>query len=307
MTAESNANDVSFRLILFVVCVSIFMATLDVTIVNIALPTISSYFNAGTGEVSWISLSYFLVLTSLLLAFGRLGDLLGFRKIFLWGISIFAASSFLSAVTPGIIEMIPCRILQGIGGGIMLALGLAVISASLPPSIKGKAMGYVITSASLGLAVGPVIGGFLTAYLGWRWIFLVNVPLGIAAAFIGYRALPRDKPHIAKSFDYLGACMIFSSLALFIFGLNQGDELGWSSGQIIGSFSFSLLFAVGFIIRERQYPEPLVDLQLFNNPSFILLNLGAVMMLLAFAGALFVLPFYMELGLRLSTIIASFF
>jgi len=283
------------------------MANLDTTIVNISLPTISRYFDVGTGEISWISLSYFLAVTSLLLAFGRLGDLLGFRKLFLSGISIFAISSFLCALAPGITEMVLFRILQGIGGGIMVALGPAIISAFLPQAIRGKALGYVMASAAIGIAIGPVIGGFLTAYIGWRWIFLVNVPLGIAATLIGYRALPRHHPTARGRFDLLGAALIFSSLAMIIYGLNQGKELGWGSSAILGSFSLGVLCAVGFIIREKRYSEPLVDLNLFNNLNFVLPNLGALLMLLAFAGALFALPFYMELGLGFSTAVASLF
>ncbi len=307
MTLEDSARKDSFRLILFVVCASIFMANLDTTIVNISLPTISRYFGVGTGEVSWIALSYFLAVTSLLLAFGRLGDLLGFRKLFLGGISIFAAGSFLSALAHGINEIVLFRILQGIGGGIMVALGPAIISAFLPQAIRGRALGYVMASASVGIAVGPVIGGFLTAYLGWRWIFLVNVPLGIVAALIGYKALPRDHTPARGSFDHMGAGLIFSCLAMIIFGLNQGTELGWGSATILGSFTLGIFCAVGFIIREKRYPEPLVDLTLFHNLNFVLPNMGALLMLLAFAGALFALPFYMELGLGFSTVVASLF
>ena len=150
MIIEARTQEKSFHLILFVVCASIFMANLDTTIVNISLPTISRYFDVGTGEISWITLSYFLTVTSLLLAFGRLGDLLGFRKIFLWGILIFVIGSFLCALAPGIAEIIFFRVLQGIGGGIIVAVGPAMISAFLPTAIRGRALGYVITSASIG-------------------------------------------------------------------------------------------------------------------------------------------------------------
>lgn len=189
----------------------------------------------------------------------------------------------------------------------MVALGPAIVSAFLPQAIRGRALGYVMASASIGIAIGPVIGGFLTVYLGWRWIFLVNVPLGIVAALIGYKALPRDHPPTRGSYDLLGAGLIFSSLAMIIYGLNQGSELGWGSDTILGSFSLGVLCAVGFIIREKQYSKPLVDLNLFNNLNFVLPNLGALLMLLVFAGALFALPFYMELGLGFSTVVASLF
>jgi MFS family permease len=182
-----------------------------------------------------------------------------------------------------------------------------MISAFLPAATRGRALGYVITSASIGLALGPVIGGFLTVYLGWRWIFLVNAPIGAVAALISYKALPRDRPRTKGSFDFVGAGLIFASLALVIYGLNQGTEIGWGTGRIMGSFSLAVLCAVAFLIRERRYPQPLVDLKLFNNLSFVLPNLGALLMLLAFAGALFVLPFYMEQGLGFSTVVASLF
>jgi MFS family permease len=182
-----------------------------------------------------------------------------------------------------------------------------MISAFLPAATRGRALGYVITSASIGLALGPVIGGFLTVYLGWRWIFLVNAPIGAVAALISYKALPRDRPRTKGSFDFAGAGLIFAFLALVIYGLNQGTEIGWGSGRIMGSFSLAVLCAVAFLIRERRYSQPLVDLKLFNNLSFVLPNLGALLMLLAFAGALFVLPFYMEQALGFSTVVASLF
>lgn len=140
MTIENRSQKDHFRLILFVVCASILMANLDTTIVNISLPTISRDLGVDTGVVSWITLSYFLAVTSLLLAFGRLGDLLGFRKLFLGGMVIFAASSFLCALAPWITEIILFRILQGIGGGIMISLGPAIISAFLPQAVRGRAL-----------------------------------------------------------------------------------------------------------------------------------------------------------------------
>ena len=307
MITETDTKEVSFPLILFVVCSSIFMASLDLSIVNISLPTISRYFDVGTGEVSWIILSYFLILSSLLLAFGRLGDLRGFRNIFLWGILAFSIGSFLCALAPGITEMVFFRLLQGAGGGIIIAVGPAIVSAFLPPATRGRAMGYVMTALSLGIALGSVIGGFLTAYLGWRWIFFVNVPLGIMAALIGFKALPRDQPRIQGSFDLLGAGLIFASLALIIYALNQGNELGWDSNLITGAFSLGIFCGIAFLIRERRNPEPLVDLRLFNNLRFLLPNFGGLLMVLAFGGALFVLPFYMELGLGFPTMVASLF
>ena len=159
------------QMIIFTVALASFMGALDSTIVNISLPTISRYFDVSLGLVSWVLLIYLLFMSSFLLAFGKLGDIIGFRKILLWGFAVFSLGSFLCGITPSFELLLAFRVVQAIGGAMLISVGPAVVTTMLPPEIHGRALGYVGTLFSLGIALGPVLGGYLTAYLSWRWIF----------------------------------------------------------------------------------------------------------------------------------------
>ncbi len=178
MSAESesklNINDV---LIILAIGSAALMSSLDSTIVNITLPTLSRYFGVSILTVSWIGISYLLALSGLLLPFGRLGDLLGFKKIFIWGLAVFTIGSFLCAISNSIGVLIVFRIVQGVGGSMILAISPAMVFVFLRENIRGMALGYITATNAVGIALGPIIAGFLTAYLGWRWDFPGQHPL----------------------------------------------------------------------------------------------------------------------------------
>lgn len=290
-------------LIVFTISLAAFMGTLDVGIVNISLPTIARSFQVSTGAVSWIILAYLLIISSFLPAFGRLGDIKGFRKIFICGFFVFAAGSFLCGVSLNFPELIGARIIQASGAAMLSAIGPSMVIAYLPQKIRGQALGYVTTFAFLGIAVGPVAGGFITQYFSWRWIFFINVPVAIAGLFLGIAFLPRDKPDSPnKKFDFPGAVLIFLALLTLLYALNMGDESGWASRRILGSFSGAIIFGGLFLWREARTPDPLIRLKIFRNSSFTLGNLSGGLMMAVFTGAFFLLPFYLEIVKNLSVV-----
>jgi len=310
MKESRGSRPGSVRLIIFTIALAAFMGSLDVTIVNISLPTISRYFDVGTGMVSWIVLAYLLVMSSFLLAFGKIGDLKGFKRVFLAGFAVFVTGSFLCAIAPSIKLLIAFRMLQALGAAMLTAIGPAMVTVFLPPEIRGKALGIVATFASLGIAMGPPIGGLLTSFLSWRWIFFINIPVGIVAILIGKAVLPESEPMPGPSgqkasFDLLGAGLVFLSLFGLIFGMNMGGELGWTSPAIAASLIGSIVLAAVFVLRESRFSEPLVDLKLFKNRSFTSANGAVLLVMLVYGGAVFLFPFYLEYVKGLGTEVAG--
>ena len=298
----------SQRLTIFTISLAAFMGSLDVTIVNISLPTIARYFNVGTGMVSWVVLAYLLVMSSFLLAFGKIGDLKGFKRVFLTGFAIFLAGSFLCAIAPTIKLLIAFRMVQALGAAFLTAIGPAMIAAFLPSEIRGKALGIVATFASLGIVLGPPIGGVLTSFLSWRWIFVITIPMGIVAILIGKKVLPESEPRLSDRkarFDLPGAALVFLSLFGMIFGMNMGRELGWSSPIIIVSLLGALVLGTVFVLRESRFSEPLVDLKLFRNPNFTSANGAVLFVALVYGGGGFLFPFYLEHVKGLETEVAG--
>lgn len=283
------------RIVLFIIAFAAFMASLDTTIVNISLPVISEYYHVEFGLVSWIVMAYLLVEASFLLVFGKLGDIYGFRRIFIAGFALFTLGSLLCGLSDTIYHLIAFRVLQGIGGAALVAVGPAMVAVFLPTDKRGWAFGIIATVVSLGIAAGPILGGFLTEYLSWHWIFFINVPFGIAAVCAAYYLFPKDRPvRSTGKFDVAGSVLICAALTTLLYPLNQGLSLGWTSPTILGLFVLSLILWISFFVHERRYFDPLVDLALFKIRNFNLGNSAGLLMMLSYAGAEFLLPFFFE-------------
>jgi EmrB/QacA subfamily drug resistance transporter len=284
------------RIILAIISFAVFMATLDTSIVNISLPTIAEWFHTDMGGVSWVVMAYLLVLSGLMLAFGKMGDMRGFRRVFIGGFAVFTIGSLLCGLAATIGLLIAFRVVQGIGAAAIAAIAPAMIAVSLPADRRGWALGIIMTVASLAIAAGPVLGGYITEYFGWHWIFFINVPVGIVAVILAARYLPHDRaiPETG-SFDTIGAVLILVALGTLIFPLNQGLDLGWTSPVILGSFAASLIFWAIFLLHERRSRCPLIDPGLFAPDAFRRGNITGMLMILVFAGSEFLLPFFFEL------------
>jgi len=291
-----------YFLIVINTCFVAFMAKLDSFIVNVSLPTIARSFEVNTAKASQIVLAYLLMLTSTMLIFGKLEDRLGIKKVFLSGYFLFSLGSLFCGISPSINLLILSRSLQGIGGAMLLTSGYTAITKLLPEKIKGWGLSIMATAVALGIAVGAPLGGFITGFFSWRWIFFINVPIGIIGIFVSQKVLPKDTPSPRKlkiPFDILGMVLSFFGFFTFVYALSMSREKGWNSPFILGIFACSLILTTLFFLREKRIKFPILELKLFQNKSFVLGNAAAFLNFLVIAGSSFIMPFYLQLGLGL--------
>jgi EmrB/QacA subfamily drug resistance transporter len=283
-------------LILSAVSVGTFMATLDGSIVNIALPSIQAAFGVDLAVVEWVSIAYLVVVGSVLLPFGRLGEVVTFRRVYLVGFAVFTTASVLCGAAPGPGALIAFRIVQGIGAGMLQAMGPAIVARTFGPGERGRALGLNAISVSLGLTLGPVLGGALTEFASWRGVFLVNLPIGILAILWASRVLPDERRSVGQTFDIPGAALSGTALLTLLLALTQGESLGWTSPVILALLATAAVAMALFLWVERRTSQPLIDLRLFAIRAF---SAGNASVVIAFAGlftATFLLPFLLERG-----------
>ena len=300
---QDSANP---NILLTIIGFAVFMATLDTSIINISLPTIAASFGTDMASVSWIVMAYLLVLSGLMLACGKLGDLHGFRRVFIAGLVLFSLGSLLCGFAWNLGLLVAFRVLQGTGAAAIGAIAPAMITVCLPAGKRGWALGILMTIVSVAIASGPILGGFITEYLGWNWVFFVNVPVGIVAVILATRYLPDDsRPVTSGRFDTAGAVLALLALFALLCPLNFGLYLGWTSPVVAGMFALSVLLFGIFVIHEQRCECPLVDLRIFSSRNFLLGNVAGMLVLLAFAGSEFLLPFYFETVRGISTEVAG--
>jgi len=288
-------NERRQKTLIAVVCFGAFMANLDSTIVNVCLPTIASEMKLSPSVASIIVLAYLLFETGPLMAFGKLGDLYGGRPIFLLGFSVFSVSSFACGMAPSFWTLVLTRAIQGMGGAMMFSVMLSFAAIYIPAHQRGRAVGYTTMAAASGVALGPTVGGFLAHYLGWRNIFFINVPLGIAAIAIGLLILPKEHPEPKETrFDLLGAIYQTLFLLLLILGFNKGLELGWTSLPIVSAFAGALLVAGLFIHHEKRIDYPIINFKLLASRNTLYATISLCLSMMVFGGILFLMPFYLQ-------------
>jgi EmrB/QacA subfamily drug resistance transporter len=286
--------------IMAVIAVSVIMFTIDYSMVNLALPAIARSFNTKLTEIAWVPLVYLLIVTSSLLGFGKLGDIKGYKNIFILGLFVIVSGTTLCGFAPGMKALLAFRAFQSFGEAMLSPAGIAILTSVLPHNIKGKALGIVALAQGTGLTVGPILAGAITAHFGWRFIFFVNVPIGIIAMLAAIKVLPAEQQRCAdKRFDIVGAALTFVALSALIFGINSGAKMGWLNPVIIGCFAVSVAAFVLFLIREKRVPYPLLDLGLFKNRDFVFGSASIFFAICIFMGLYFLIPFYLEMVLRL--------
>jgi EmrB/QacA subfamily drug resistance transporter len=278
--------------LLAAVMVGTIMGPIDASIVNVVLPTIAQKFGAGVGAAQWVPMIYLLTIGSLLLFYGRLGDILGYKKIYLTGLAGFIVTSALCGLSPSLQWLIAFRALQGIAAGMLMSMPFAIITAAFPPQERGKALGINAISVSAGLAIGPSLGGFITSLLGWRFVFLINVPIGLAGLFWASRIIPNLKGRPSR-LDMPGVFLGSLSLLLLLLLVNRLQGPG-SSGM-----TFLLLLAViasvaAFIRLENRIPEPMLNLGLFRSMTFSLASISALLNFMSQYIMVFLTPFYLQ-------------
>lgn len=290
------------NLIAFTLALGMFLWSFSAGIVNISLPTISQFMDISTNTVSLIVIVHLLVLVSLLLIFGRVGDIVGYNKIFIMGISLFTLGSYFCGISLNFVQLIIFRVVQGIGSAMLLSMVPAIISIVFPNNMKGKIFGYVSLTTTLGLASGYGVGGYVTEYIGWNWIFLIVVPVGVIATIFAIKVLPSQEKRVQNvDFDVIGAILIFLAVALFIIPFNIEPNLDSRLLFIIIPLIMSLIFAILFFIWESMHPQPLFDISILKNTYITLSVISGFMASLVLTGTIFLLPFYLELIMGYST------
>jgi EmrB/QacA subfamily drug resistance transporter len=285
---------------LLIVCVAIFMLLLDITIVNVALPSIQRDLHTSFTDLQWVVDAYALLLATSVLNAGNLGDWLGRKRVFIAGVGLFTLASALcgSATTPLFLNL--ARGLQGIGGAVMFAVSLAILSQEFHGRERGTAFGIWGATIGLAVAIGPLAGGVLTEYAGWRWIFFVNVPIGIACIFgaMVYLHESRDDQHVG--FDLWGFAFLTAGLFALVLALLRGESWGWSSGKTIGLFVAAAVLLPAFFLSQLRLATPTLDVRLFRNPTFTAAQVIAFTISSGMFAQFLYLTLYLQNGLKLS-------
>jgi EmrB/QacA subfamily drug resistance transporter len=276
------------------VAMGIFLATIDSSIVNLALPTLVRELHTDFPTVQWVILGYLLGLTALMLSVGRLADIRGKKPLYVAGFVIFTIGSVLCGLSPTIYTLILFRIVQSIGAAMILALGSALVTESFPPEERGRALGLSGTAVSLGIVIGPTLGGLLIDAFSWRWIFFVNLPVGIIGTLMAIRYIPAIKPRGGQRFDIWGSLTLVAGLLCLLLALTWGQNIGFSENRILGLFSGSLIFFLAFLYIESHIEDPIIDLSLFLNEKFSVGLITGFIIFFVIAGIILLMPFYLE-------------
>ncbi len=296
--ASIRTRENAYWLAVGAVCVGAFMGQLDASIVTVALPTLQRTFHASVAAVTWVGLSYLLVLVATVTAVGRFADMWGRKLLYVYGFAVFVIGSALCGLAPTLGALIAFRVLQAVGAAMLQANSVAIIVTAVPRASLGKAIGIQGAAQAIGLALGPSVGGLLLAAGGWRLIFLVNVPFGILGVIAGLLLIPRSLHLLERvPFDWKGLSLFFPAVVALLSAISFGNAAGWSSPLILGVIVVGLALAVAFVMWERHEPDPMLDLTLFRKTRFRRGIASGLLSYLVMFGVLFLVPFYFERGL----------
>ena len=276
------------------VALGVIMATLDASVVNIALPTLQRQFAAAFTTVEWVVLAYTLTITGLLLSAGRLADLRGRRNVYGTGVVLFTLASALCGLAPSIAWLIAARVLQGVGAALVSANGSALLVSAFPGEERGKALGAFGAMVGIGLAIGSPLGGIVIQHASWRWLFLVNVPLGALTFWLLRSRLPVDRPAAdAPQLDFAAAATWCGALVAFMLALSRGPAVGWRHPLVLGLFAVGVLLLVAFSVVERRTARPMLPLHILFGPLGAAVSLTLISQALVIAVGLSI-PLYLE-------------
>jgi EmrB/QacA subfamily drug resistance transporter len=296
MSEDNSGTDRSRWFALYVLCGGMLMIVLDATIVNVALPSIKDDLGFSQSNLAWVVNAYLIAFGGLLLLSGRIGDLVGQRRVFLLGLAIFTTASLLCATAQTQGMLIGARFIQGAGGAIASAVILGMIVTMFPePREQAKAIGVYSFVASAGASIGLLAGGVLTEAINWHWIFFINVPIGIATALLAVR-LVADRPGIGlkEGADVPGALLLTGGLMLGVYALLETGEQGWGSAQVLGLGSVAVVLLAAFLVRQARIPNPLMPLRLFRSRNVTGANVVMGLMVVGFFGMFFLGALYLQ-------------
>ncbi len=280
--------------VLSIVIISTFMATLDGSIVNVALPSMTKALKVSSSGIQFVATSYLIVIAGIILVFGKLGDMLGKTKMFTLGIVLFTIGSLLCGLSSSFPILIASRIIQAIGAAGTMANSQGIVTEAFPPNERGKALGFVGTAVALGSLVGPGLGGIIVGAIGWEYIFYINVPIGIIATIAAIKLLPKTNKKADQKLDVSGSILFLIAIVPLFVALNEGIRIGFTNPLILSGFGISVIAFVAFFLLERRKNEPLVQLSMFSNRLFSLSIFCGFISFVAIFCHNILLPFYLQ-------------
>jgi EmrB/QacA subfamily drug resistance transporter len=281
---------------------SMFLNIMDATVVNVALPTLSRYFAVPVASVSGVVTAYLVTLAVAMPVSGWVGDRFGARRVLLGAIGLFTAASALCGVATSLPELVAFRAVQGAGGGLLIPVGMAMMFRTYPPAERIRANRLLIVPTLLAPALGPVIGGVLVDGLSWRWIFYINLPVGVAALIFGALFLPHGSEHPPGPFDLPGFLLAGTGFPLFMFALSTGATSGWGAAPVLATGVAGLVLLALFVIVELRAAAPMLRLRIYANRLFRATNLQLTFAGAGFVGTLFLVPLLLQDGLGFSAV-----
>lgn len=284
-------------LVVGVACMGAFMAQLDASIVQLALPFLAVEFQTSVNAVSWVAIAYLLALAAFLPVFGRLCAMFGRKLFYVGGFLLFSVATASCGFAESLTSLVAARILQGVGGAMLASNSIAIVLSAVGPTRRARALGYFAAAQAIGLSVGPPIGGVLLSAYGWRWVFLVTVPVGLAATVIGLLVLPRTTEFAdTKRFDWLGALFLMPALVGVVLLLNQMPTWGLTSPPMILTAGLTIMMVTLLCWRELRSTSPLLDLRIFANPVFSCGIVGVILSAALLYGIFFIVSFGLVRG-----------
>lgn len=295
MTSQSSSHaSGSWAIAVLVALIGPFMAILDSSIVNVAIPTIMRVFNTNTSTVEWVVTIYMLALGVVVPLSGWMGDRLGLKRLYILSLAVFTAGSLLCAFSWNIDSLIAARVVQAVGGGMIMPTTMSMITRMVPRERFGSAMGIFGIALMVGPAIGPTLGGYLVEYVDWRWIFTINLPVGVLGILLGFLALPDFPGGEAGRLDVAGAVTSGIGLFCLLLALSKGNDWGWGSEAVVFLFYISVVCLGLFVYLELTCDQPLLDLRVFRYPTFTLANIMVIITTISLFTGVFYVPLFLQ-------------
>jgi len=293
--ADDDKLDRGVLLIASVVVLGAIMSILDVTVVNVAISSLAREFGTSLSTIQWVSTGYTLALATVIPLTGWAADRFGTKRLYLTSISLFVGGSMLSGLAWSASSLIGFRVLQGFGGGMLMPLGMTILTQAAGPHRVGRVMAIIGVPMLLGPILGPILGGWLVDDFSWRWIFFINLPIGIAALVLSQRILARDVPQPGHRLDWLGLALLSPGLAALIYGLAETSGAGgFASAEVIVPGLIGLAMLAAFVRHGLRTPDALIDLRLFANRVFSAASVTLILVIIAVFGGMLLLPLYLQ-------------
>lgn len=301
----AGGEDARLRRILLAVSLAMFLVQLDFFALNLALPQMAHELHVTTTDMQWAISGYMLAVGAFMIPGGRLGDILGRKRVLLAGVALFGVTSLAAGVSDSAGMVIAFRVLQGVGAALSFPVGIAALTNAFPEERRQAAIGNAYGIAAAGTAIGPFVGGALSE-LSWRWVLIFNVPLALAAVLLGLGSMEESRdPTVPRTIDVKGVAAVALGIAALTFAVDRGDVWGWTSAATLGTFAVGALMLVAFVAIERRVRFPLVELSLFRNTPYVVITLAGMVSNICFCVTTFAITIYLQQVRGLSPIEAG--